>query len=74
MLIQVRIWDQETDALRDATIEVDRTDHDELAMHVRPLEGHDGDPRPSIYFPRDAAGALFGALGVLAAGEKRLTT
>lgn len=72
MLIQAKLWDDDSAQLVDATLEADRTDDDELVVYVRRSVGHDGDP-VSIYVPRDEAGALIGQLSVLASGPKRLT-
>lgn len=68
MLIEVQLWSDGGDGER-ATVEVARVDRDEVAFHVRPVVGHDGNPPASLYATRDQAAAL-AALLLVAADPK----
>ena len=65
--VQVKRWDEEAATLVEATIEVDRTDDDEVAVYLRDTVGHDGNPT-TFYVERAGAGALIGLLSVHADG------
>lgn len=56
MLIEVHLWGG---------------DCDEVAFHVRPVVGHDGNPPAALYLSRDAAGVLIGLIAGAAAGDNR---
>ena len=68
MLIEVQLWSDGGDGER-ATVEVARVDRVEVAFHVRPVVGHDGNPPASLYATRDQAAAL-AALLLVAADPK----
>ena len=64
MLIEVQLWGGERDEGERATVEVERVDRDEVAIHVRPMVGYDGNPPASLYATRDQAAALAALLAV----------